>query len=339
MSDRRQIVSAWVGVILCLLTTIVWVRSYFEGDWITYQYQSSPSASTVTIARAIVGVGGLDLTLNTGVRSYKPVYNGLQIETLRDSYFGEPGILANLTGFYLVGSRSQLLPWYFGTPSQTYGFGVPLWFIAGLWLVWPIALALIHRRKMRWRIREDVQWRTPQLSRLVRRFAIFAIAGIISGIAMSWINAQYEWWHLNWMLELSILLPVVVALVVYTRRRIRWRRGLLWMSLELAGYVCFLSATIENWWHFFGGYWMESTDLLRMVLTIWLMSLGAGSAILLLLQLRPHQVKSGPYCPECEYCLVGSPRKVCPECGRPFTLEELGVSAAELIPPGVISAS
>jgi hypothetical protein len=339
MSERRQIMSAWVAVILCLLTSIVWVRSYIDSDWITYQYQSSPFAPTVIVARAIIGVGGLDLTLNTGVRSYSPAYNGLQFETLPGSYFGQAGILENLLSFYLVGSRSQQLPWYYGRPSRTFGIGVPLWFVAALWLVWPIALALIHRRKMRWRVREDVQWRTPRLGRLLRRFVIFAIAGIISGIAMSWINVRFEWWQLNWILELSILLPVVVALVVFTRRRIRWCRGLLWMSLELAGYVCFLSATIENWWHFFGGYWMESTDLLRMVLTIWLMSLAAGSAILLLLQLKPRQVKSGPYCPECEYCLIGSPRQICPECGRPFTLEELGVSAEALIPPGVISAS
>ena len=39
---------------------------------------------------------------------------------------------------------------------------------------------------------------------------------------------------------------------------------------------------------------------------------------------------TGPYCRGCRYHLKGVANWRCPECGRPFTLKELGVSAAEL---------
>lgn len=41
----------------------------------------------------------------------------------------------------------------------------------------------------------------------------------------------------------------------------------------------------------------------------------------------------GPSCPGCGYCLIGLAEQVCPECGRPFTLEELDVTSRDLRPP------
>jgi hypothetical protein len=41
----------------------------------------------------------------------------------------------------------------------------------------------------------------------------------------------------------------------------------------------------------------------------------------------------GPSCPGCGYCLIGLAEHVCPECGRPFTLEELDVTERQLRPP------
>ncbi len=43
----------------------------------------------------------------------------------------------------------------------------------------------------------------------------------------------------------------------------------------------------------------------------------------------PH----GPYCPQCDYCLVGLQDRKCPECGRPFSPEELRIRASDLLPP------
>jgi hypothetical protein len=37
-------------------------------------------------------------------------------------------------------------------------------------------------------------------------------------------------------------------------------------------------------------------------------------------------VQDGALCPGCAYCLIGNESMVCPECGRPFTFEELGTT-------------
>ena len=41
--------------------------------------------------------------------------------------------------------------------------------------------------------------------------------------------------------------------------------------------------------------------------------------------------QDGSLCPGCAYCLAGLDSQVCPECGRPFTYEELGTSKEQLI--------
>ena len=41
-------------------------------------------------------------------------------------------------------------------------------------------------------------------------------------------------------------------------------------------------------------------------------------------------VQDGTLCPKCGYCLAGCPDRICPECGREFTYQELGTTQAEL---------
>jgi hypothetical protein len=40
------------------------------------------------------------------------------------------------------------------------------------------------------------------------------------------------------------------------------------------------------------------------------------------------------HCPACGYCLTGLPRRVCPECGRAFELEEVGMGEAAEVGSG-----
>ncbi len=44
------------------------------------------------------------------------------------------------------------------------------------------------------------------------------------------------------------------------------------------------------------------------------------------------KIVHGTQCPTCEYNLVGNTTYICPECGEPFTLEELDISADDLKP-------
>lgn len=39
---------------------------------------------------------------------------------------------------------------------------------------------------------------------------------------------------------------------------------------------------------------------------------------------------TGAFCPGCGYSLIGLHEKTCPECGRPFTVEELHITEADL---------
>lgn len=45
-----------------------------------------------------------------------------------------------------------------------------------------------------------------------------------------------------------------------------------------------------------------------------------------LLTCRLADDRREPYCPRCGYCLLFLPERRCPECGRPFTLREIGVA-------------
>ena len=44
----------------------------------------------------------------------------------------------------------------------------------------------------------------------------------------------------------------------------------------------------------------------------------------------PIVVQDGTLCPDCGYSLVGCTREVCPECGRPFSYQEMGTSKEEM---------
>ena len=58
-------VAAWVALLMCLVTGILWVRSYFSYDFITYKYIQSPLNADV--ASVLFFDGGLEVTLNEGV--------------------------------------------------------------------------------------------------------------------------------------------------------------------------------------------------------------------------------------------------------------------------------
>lgn len=45
-------------------------------------------------------------------------------------------------------------------------------------------------------------------------------------------------------------------------------------------------------------------------------------------RLAHYVVQDGTCCPGCAYNLIGNQSMVCPECGRPFTFEELGTTEA-----------
>ncbi len=149
---------------------------------------------------------------------------------------------------------------------------------------------------------------------------------------VAWADMEFDLGRTDgqWALILLVLLPVVSLMAVYTRRRIPWHRAILWMSLELAGCVTFFESAIDQIWRYENAHRYNDVELLQMIVFIGMVCFVIGAILLLFLQVKPEPVKPGPYCPECGYCLIGLPRQICSECGRPFTLDELGIEADAL---------
>ena len=155
------------------------------------------------------------------------------------------------------------------------------------------------------------------------------------GVLVALADIQFDFGQTDWQwsLILLVLLPVVSLMAVFTRRRIPWHRAILWMSLDLAGCVCFFESTVDRMWIWFNINRFGGLEQLQMILYLGFACFIFGAILLLFLQVKPEPPKPGPYCPECGYCLIGLPRQICSECGRPFTLEELGIAEGALVPP------
>jgi hypothetical protein len=127
-------------------------------------------------------------------------------------------------------------------------------------------------------------------------------------------------------------LSLISVIMLFTRRRIQWHRAILWLLLEVVGCVCFFAATMDAIWRHFGTYGLGEPDLWQGALIFGVGCFLGGVILLRFLQLKPAEMKPGAYCRGCGYCLIGVPGRVCPECGRGFTIEELGVGEEALDP-------
>jgi len=240
-------------------------------------------------------------------------------------------ILASLWNFDL---RSQA--WggsIISGPSRNWSLTFPDWIIFIIVLIVPVSV-ILRAKKIRLSFRNGVTRLNPRLQTRIIRFGIFSIAGATLGVLIGAIDVKLEFSQSDnaWALMLVTLLPIATLIAVSARRRIPWHRAVLWMALELGGCVCFFESTVDLVWHSHGINRASDLDLLLMILYTGIICFIFGAIFLFFLQVKPEPVKPGPYCPECGYCLIGSPRPICSECGRPFSLEELGIVQADLVP-------
>jgi hypothetical protein len=210
---------------------------------------------------------------------------------------------------------------------------LPLWCVLIVFALFPAWVILWGRKETKWTIGHGTSSIIPALRWRVGRFAIFCAVGICVGALFALVGypTRPHIYANEWSPELFVLPVIATILIVLTRRRIRWHQALLWMALELAGFICFFVAVLDHLGHFLHGrfLWPELTE---QILTTGAISFVLGAILLLMLQLRPQTRILGPYCPQCGYCLIGLPTHRCAECGRPFTLEELGIDEAALNP-------
>jgi hypothetical protein len=219
---------------------------------------------------------------------------------------------------------------------------VPIWTVSVLSAIFPAWILLRSRgKKMPWRMRSDVAWANPRLQARIARFVVFSAIGSAAGALVAAVDVSAPFSQSEWhrFLALWVLLPIVSLMAVFTRRRIPWHRAVLWMGLELAGCLCFFQATMERIWTHYNIFLYDVAGLLQLVLLTGVACYIFGAVLLLFLQVKPEKPMPGPYCPECGYCLIGLPKRICSECGRAFTLEELGIGEEALVAGKVLPTS
>jgi hypothetical protein len=333
MLAKWRLAVTCVAVVLFIGTALLWLRSYFYNDTFGYAFKQN----------GLMGWsygGEMHIQFETYNLPRRVMPTGFVSSHPRISFSGwmGRGVLESIFEFRFT-NHVVSFPAGRGFPAgmvHVRAVSVPMWSLLALWATLPLYVFFCGRRKVRWGLRKDVRWINLRLGRQITRFAIFSAIGAATGamtasldIALGLWRAQWEW-----MLALFILLPVVSFTIVLTRRRIQWYRALLWMSLEIGGCVSFYAATIQWVWRVFGGYRIYEPVLTTEALIIGFACFACGAILLLFFQARPEPIKPGPYCPQCGYCLIGTPRQICPECGRAFTLEELGIGPEALVPPG-----
>ncbi len=163
---------------------------------------------------------------------------------------------------------------------------------------------------------------SSRLWRLVLALAFSALIG--SGARI--VRPMFRGVHLEMIVSLFVILPCVCLLLTLSQRRVPWRQAMLWLVLEVTGAVAGFTA---GWSVVHGSLWDDLVGVMAAFLAIAVVA----SALLLIGWQHYRPPRSGPYCPACEYCLIGAPEDRCPECGRGFTLVELGVTREELMLP------
>ena len=158
---------------------------------------------------------------------------------------------------------------------------------------------------------------------LCQPMAVF-LFGVVGGLGLD----NYQGWIpffdglSHWQWYALLLVPPIVIIVIHYR--LRPSMGV-WGLFALTSAAFWAGLTLGIEMDDFGprGHFMQFG------FAGWLINFTFGTFFICG---KPphHEPRRGPYCPQCGYCVVGLSENRCPECGRPFTAAELGVSEDEL---------
>ena len=134
---------------------------------------------------------------------------------------------------------------------------------------------------------------------------------------------------------LSFLLPATVAIRYHSQFR-RWWHGFLFGAV-CGGTILPIAALVGSVISYCG-FTRVRLPALSEIAGGALASAAVGGGLFVLLWIASRtsrgklQIVDGTCCPCCGYNLVGNTTYICSECGQPFTLEELDITAADLEP-------
>lgn len=138
-----------------------------------------------------------------------------------------------------------------------------------------------------------------------------------------------------WLMCLSFLLPAAVAIRYHSRFRRWWHAfsfGAVWGGTVLP--IAALVGSVISYLGFGSVRLPAMSEIAGGALAS--AAVGGGLFVLLWVASRTSRGKlrivDGTSCPGCGYNLVGNTTYVCSECGQPFTLEELDITAEDLEP-------
>lgn len=152
----------------------------------------------------------------------------------------------------------------------------------------------------------------------VLRLVISALAAAALGAGAAFARDFWRAPH-GVIVSVFVLFPALCLWLVVSQRRVPWRRAWKWLHLEL---LTVFSVAPLAWTLIYGN---SILDYRLGVMAIVGLIASSASAVALVIWQRFRPPLQGPYCPGCGYCLIGTGSDCCPECGRSFTLDELGV--------------
>jgi hypothetical protein len=168
----------------------------------------------------------------------------------------------------------------------------------------------------------------PTLQQTLLHLAILGAIGAVVGAISAWVRPYAEYGpHWEAIISLFVVLPAMFIWSAWTVRRTPFRAAIPRLVVAIAS-IC--TAYMLAWSWAYGRFW---GDMAGVVLAVGAIAAPVLVVLLIGWQRRIATPTFGPYCPACGYWLVGLTEDRCSECGRPFTLAELGIDRAALQPP------
>jgi len=158
--------------------------------------------------------------------------------------------------------------------------------------------------------------------RIVRLILLSMLSAFIGYGAQATLDEEHA-------LPMGTIAIMALSLLLFVRWSLHPRRGeTAWLEAEL---LATWGAFLPTWIAGEGIARYEAIDLLPLGYVASALCLG-GCHRLACRFYAAWRAPRGAHCPGCGYCLLGLREHRCPECGRPFRMEELGVSEEELQP-------